>query len=56
MNCMIGVFQIALPCIRKKSEAMLICKTHAMGPVAPIHIGTDAIEWVNKYRSLGNNS
>ena len=36
-----------------KSEAMLICKTHAMEPVAPIHIGTDAIEWVNKSRLLG---
>ena len=27
----------------EKSEAMLICKTRATGPVAPIHIGTDAI-------------
>ena len=32
---------------------MLICKTSATGPVAPIHIGTDAIEWVNKSRFLG---
>ena len=24
-----------------------------MGPVAPIHIGTDAITWVNKSRLLG---
>ena len=24
-----------------------------MGPVAPIHIGTDAIAWVNKSRLLG---
>ena len=24
-----------------------------MGSVAPIHIGTDAIEWVNKSRLLG---
>lgn len=24
-----------------------------MGPVAPIYIGTDAIEWVNKSRLLG---
>ena len=37
----------------QKSEAMLIYKTRAMGPVAPIHIGTDAIEWVNKSRLLG---
>ena len=37
----------------QKSEAMLIYKTCAMGPVAPIHIGTDAIEWVNKSRLLG---
>ena len=37
----------------QKSEAMLICKTRATGPVAPIHIGTDAILWVNKYRLLG---
>ena len=28
----------------QKSEAMLICKTRAIGPVAPILIGTDAIE------------
>ena len=37
----------------QKSEAMLICKTRAMEPVAPIHIGTDAIGWVNKSRLLG---
>ena len=37
----------------QKSEAMLICKTRAMGPVTSIHIGTDAIEWVNKSRLLG---
>ena len=37
----------------EKSEAILICKTRATGPVAPIHIGTDAIVWVNKSRSLG---
>ena len=37
----------------EKSEAMLICKTRATGPVAPIHIGTDAIVWVNKSRLLG---
>ena len=33
----------------EKSEAMIICKTRATGPVAPIHIGTDAISlayWV----------
>ena len=27
---------------------MLNCKTRAVGPVAHIHYGTDAIEWVNK--------
>ena len=37
----------------EKSEAMLICKTRATGPVAPIHIGTDAIVWVNKSHLLG---
>ena len=37
----------------EKSEAMLICKTRATGPMAPIHIGTDAIVWVNKSRLLG---
>lgn len=37
----------------QKSEAMLICKTRPMGPVAPIYIGTDAIEWVKKSRLLG---
>ena len=37
----------------KKSEAMLICKTRATGPVAPILIGTDAIVWVDKSRLLG---
>ena len=37
----------------EKSEAVLICKTRATGPVAPIHIGTDAIVWVNKSRLLG---
>ena len=37
----------------EKSEAILICKTRATGPVGPIHIGTDAIVWVNKSRSLG---
>ena len=42
---------MALPNIRRK--ARLICKTGTMGPVAPIHIGTDAIEWVNKSRLLG---
>ena len=36
----------------QKSEAMLICKTRAMEPVAAIHIGTDAIGWVNKSRLL----
>ena len=34
----------------EKSNAMLICNTDAMGQVASIHIGTDAIEWVNKSR------
>ena len=28
-------------------------KAEVMGPVAPIHIGTDAKEWVKKYRLLG---
>ena len=37
---------------RQKCEAMLICKTRAMEPVAPIHMGTDAIGWVNKSRLL----
>ena len=37
----------------QKSEAMLICKTRPMGPVAPIYIGSDAIEWVEKSRLLG---
>ena len=37
----------------EKSEARLFCKTSAMGPLAPIHIGTDAIEWANKSRLLG---
>ena len=37
----------------EKSEAMLICKTRPKGPVAPIHIGTDAIVWVNKSHLLG---
>ena len=32
---------------------MLICKARATGPVAPIHIGTGAIVWVNKSRLLG---
>ena len=32
---------------------MLICKTSAMGSSAPIHIGTDALEWANKPRLLG---
>ena len=32
---------------------MLICKTSAMGSSAPMHIGTDAIEWANKSRLLG---
>ena len=32
----------------KKSNTMLIFNTDAMGPVASMHIGTDAIEWVNK--------
>ena len=32
---------------------MLNCKTRAMGPVAHIHYGTDAIEWVNKSCLLG---
>ena len=36
----------------EKSEAVLICKTRATGPVAPIHIGNDAIVWVNKSRLL----
>ena len=35
---------IALPNIRRKARQ--ICKTGTMGPVAPIHIGTDAIAWV----------
>ena len=41
----------------QRCEAMLICKTRAMEPVAPIHIGTDAIGittgWVSKSRLLG---
>ena len=37
----------------QKSEAMLICKTLPMGPVATIYIGSDAIEWVKKSRLLG---
>ena len=37
----------------QKSEAMVICKTRALGPVPPIHIDTDAIEWVKKSRLLG---
>ena len=37
----------------QKREVMLIYKTHAMGSVTPIHIGTDAIEWVNKSNLLG---
>ena len=37
----------------ENSEAVLICKTRATGPVAPIHIGTDAIVWVNKSHLLG---
>ena len=37
----------------EKSNAMLICKARAMGPVAPIHMGTYAIEWVNKCRLPG---
>ena len=37
----------------EKGEAMLICKTRTTRPVAPIHIGTDAIVWVNKSRLLG---
>ena len=37
----------------QKSEAMLICKTRVIGPVALIHIGIDAIDWVNKPRLLG---
>ena len=32
---------------------MLICETCVLGPVGPIHIGIDAIEWVNKSRLLG---
>ena len=32
---------------------MLIGKTRATVPVAPIHIGTDAIVWVNKSGLLG---
>ena len=35
----------------QNSEAMLICKTRARGPLAPILIGTDAIEWVNKSKN-----
>ena len=37
----------------EKSEAMLICKTCDIGSVAPIHIGSVVIEWVNKSRLLG---
>ena len=37
----------------QKSEAMLICKTCAMEPIAPIHVGTDTIRWVNKSHLLG---
>ena len=37
----------------EKSEAMLICRTRATGPVVPIRIGTYAIVWVNKSRLLG---
>ena len=37
----------------QKGEAMLICKTRALGPVPSIHIDTDAIEWVKKSRLLG---
>ena len=37
----------------EESEAMLICRTRATGPVAPIHIGTYAIAWVNKSPLLG---
>ena len=36
-----------------KSEAMLISKTRTTGPLAPIQMGTDTIEWVNKSRLLG---
>ena len=41
------------PHLEKSEAIMLICKTHATGPVAPIHIGTDAIVWVNKSHLLG---
>jgi len=35
----------------EKSEAMLISKTRATGPLAPIHVDTDTVtEWVNKSR------
>ena len=37
----------------EKSEAMLICKTRATGPVAPIRIATDATVLVNKSRLQG---
>ena len=36
---------------RKRSYSNL--QTRVTGPVAPIHIGTDAIVWVNKSRLLG---
>jgi len=32
---------------------MLISKTRAIGPLAPIQMGTDTIKWVNKSRLLG---
>ena len=37
----------------EKSEAMLISKTRAVGPMISIRMGTDIIEWVNKFRLSG---
>ena len=40
----------------EKSEAMLISKTRAIGPLAPMQMGTDTIKWVNKSRLLGTTA
>ena len=50
---MTSVFLNRLTPYPEKSEAMLICKTRDIGSVAPIHIGSVAIEWVNESRLLG---
>ena len=49
---MTSVFLNRLTPHSEKSEAMLICKTRDIGSMAPIHIGSVAIEWVNESRLL----